>query len=143
VTANPSDRSNDVRRQRSPAGSEELDRIDALAGRELPVGPPDLPDGQPAAERTKRPDEVAHADNALRAHDIFVHGNFVIGLPGEAPATVDQRLRGIEKIGFDSIGGGPILLTPGSTFERSGRRGGDLTLPRSVTAGLGKPLPQR
>jgi tRNA A37 methylthiotransferase MiaB len=48
-------------------------------------------------------------------YDIFVHGNFIIGLPSETPATVERRLRGIEKVGFDSIGGGPFFLTPGST----------------------------
>lgn len=73
---------------------------------------------------TKRPDEVARAVDALHAHDIFVHGNFIIGLPGETPTTVEQTLRGIAKIGFDSIGGGPFFLTPGSTFERSATKFG-------------------
>lgn len=68
---------------------------------------------------TKRPAEVARALDALRDNGIFVHGNFIIGLPGETPATVAQTLRCLEQTRFDSIGGGPFFLTPGSTFERS------------------------
>lgn len=73
---------------------------------------------------TKNPDEVARAVDALRDHGIFVHGNFIVGLPGETPATVEQTVRGISKIGFDSVGGGPFYLTPGSTFERSANKFG-------------------
>jgi len=73
---------------------------------------------------TKRPEEVARAVDALRAHGIFVHGNFIVGLPGETAATVEETLRGIARIGFDSVGGGPFFLTPGSTFERSARQFG-------------------
>jgi hypothetical protein len=51
-------------------------------------------------------------------YDIFVHGNFIIGLPSETPATVERRLRGIEKVGFDSIGGGPVL--PDTWFNAIG-----------------------
>ena len=56
--------------------------------------------------------------DALHQHGIFVHGNFITGLPGETPATVEQTLAGISGIEFDSVGGGPFYLTPGSTFER-------------------------
>ena len=47
-----------------------------------------------------------------------MHGNFITGLPGETPATLEQTPAGISGIGFDSVGGGPFYLTPGSTFER-------------------------
>ena len=56
--------------------------------------------------------------DTLHQHGIFVHGNFITGLPGETPATVEQTLADISGIGFDSVGGGPFYLTPGSTFER-------------------------
>jgi anaerobic magnesium-protoporphyrin IX monomethyl ester cyclase len=79
---------------------------------------------------TKNPDEVARAVDALHANGIFVHGNFIIGLPGETAATVEQTLNAIPAIGFDSVGGGPFYLTPGSTFERSaGRFGIEVTDP--------------
>jgi radical SAM superfamily enzyme YgiQ (UPF0313 family) len=66
----------------------------------------------------KDPGEIARAVGLLHEHGIFVHGNFIIGLPGETPHTVSQTLDGISRIGFDSVGGGPFYLTPGSTFER-------------------------
>ena len=66
----------------------------------------------------KNPGEVARAVDTLHDHGIFVHGNFIIGLPGETAATVEETLRGLVKTRFDSIGGGPFFLTPGSTFER-------------------------
>jgi radical SAM superfamily enzyme YgiQ (UPF0313 family) len=66
----------------------------------------------------KDPGEIARAVDTLHQHGIFVHGNFIIGLPGETPDTVGQTLDGISRIGFDSVGGGPFYLTPGSTFER-------------------------
>ena len=66
----------------------------------------------------KHPGEVARAVDTLHEHGIFVHGNFIIGLPGETAATVEETLRGLAGIRFDSIGGGPFFLTPGSTFER-------------------------
>ncbi len=66
----------------------------------------------------KHPGEVARAVDTLHEHGIFVHGNFIIGLPGETPATVEETLTGLAGIRFDSIGGGPFFLTPGSTFER-------------------------
>jgi hypothetical protein len=68
---------------------------------------------------TKRPNEVAAAVDALHANGIFVHGNFIIGLPGETHDTVAETLDGLEMIHFDSVGGGPFFLTPGSTFHRS------------------------
>jgi hypothetical protein len=67
---------------------------------------------------TKRPEEVARAVDALHDHGIFVHGNFIVGLPGETAATIEETLTGLGKIRFDSVGGGPFFLTPGSTFER-------------------------
>jgi radical SAM superfamily enzyme YgiQ (UPF0313 family) len=67
---------------------------------------------------TKNPGEVAGAVDTLHDHGIFVHGNFIIGLPGETPASVEETLAGVARIRFDSIGGGPFFLTPGSTFER-------------------------
>jgi len=67
---------------------------------------------------TKRPEEVARAVDALREHGIFVHGNFIIGLPGETGATVEETLSGLGKVQFDSVGGGPFYLTPNSTFDR-------------------------
>jgi hypothetical protein len=67
---------------------------------------------------SKRPGEVARAVDTLHDHGIFVHGNFIIGLPGETAATVEETLAGLARIRFDSIGGGPFFLTPGSTFER-------------------------
>jgi radical SAM superfamily enzyme YgiQ (UPF0313 family) len=66
----------------------------------------------------KDPGEIARAVDLLHEHGIFVHGNFIIGLPGETPGTVEHTLAGIRRIGFDSVGGGPFYLTPGSTFER-------------------------
>ncbi len=66
----------------------------------------------------KNPGEISRAVDTLHQHGIFVHGNFITGLPGETPATVEQTLAGISGIGFDSVGGGPFYLTPGSTFER-------------------------
>ncbi|MGL5860953.1 MAG: B12-binding domain-containing radical SAM protein, partial [Phycicoccus sp.] len=68
---------------------------------------------------TKRPDEVARAVDALHDHAIFVHANFIVGLPGETHDTVAQTLDGLPVARFDSIGGGPFFLTPGSTFERN------------------------
>ena len=68
---------------------------------------------------TKRPEEVARAVDALHGCGIFVHGNFIIGLPGETAESVAETLDGLGQIRFDSIGGGPFFLTPGSTFERS------------------------
>lgn len=79
---------------------------------------------------TKNPDEVSRAVDALHEHRIFVHGNFIVGLPGETPSTVEQTLNAISNVGFDSVGGGPFYLTPGSTFERSaGRFGIEITDP--------------
>ncbi len=66
----------------------------------------------------KHPGEVARAVDTLHEQGIFVHGNFIIGLPGETAATVQETLAGLARIRFDSIGGGPFFLTPGSTFER-------------------------
>jgi Radical SAM superfamily len=66
----------------------------------------------------KDPGEIVRAVDLLHGQGIFVHGNFIIGLPGETPGTVEQTLAGISRIGFDSVGGGPFYLTPGSTFER-------------------------
>lgn len=66
----------------------------------------------------KDPGEIARAVDLLHEHGIFVHGNFIIGLPGETEDTVGQTLAGIRRIGFDSVGGGPFYLTPGSTFDR-------------------------
>ena len=66
----------------------------------------------------KNPGEVARAVDTLHDHGIFVHGNFIVGLPGETVATVEETLSGLAGIRFDSIGGGPFFLTPGSTFER-------------------------
>jgi radical SAM superfamily enzyme YgiQ (UPF0313 family) len=66
----------------------------------------------------KHPDEVARAVGLLHDNGIFVHGNFIIGLPGETPDTVAETLAGVRQIQFDSVGGGPFFLTPGSTFER-------------------------
>lgn len=66
----------------------------------------------------KDPGEIARAVDILHEHHIFVHGNFIIGLPGETASTVEQTLNGIARIGFNSVGGGPFYLTPGSTFER-------------------------
>jgi hypothetical protein len=66
----------------------------------------------------KHPDEVARAVDFLHENGIFVHGNFIIGLPGETPDTVAETLVGVRRIQFDSVGGGPFFLTPGSTFER-------------------------
>ena len=66
----------------------------------------------------KHPGEIARAVDLLHQHGIFVHGNFIIGLPGETPGTVEQTLTAIGTIGFDSVGGGPFYLTPGSTFDR-------------------------
>lgn len=66
----------------------------------------------------KDPDIVARAVTLLRDQGIFSHGNFIIGLPGETTETVETTLDAIERIGFDSVGGGPFYLTPGSTFER-------------------------
>jgi hypothetical protein len=62
----------------------------------------------------KNPDEVARAVDALRDYGIFVHGNFIIGLPGETAGTAAETLAGLTRIRFDSIGGGPFFLTPGS-----------------------------
>ncbi len=73
---------------------------------------------------TKRPAEVTPAVNALHDNGIFVHGNFIIGLPGETPETVAQTLDGLDLIPFDSVGGGPFYLTPGSTYHRSPGRFG-------------------
>jgi hypothetical protein len=66
----------------------------------------------------KHPDEVTRAVDILHEYGIFVHGNFIIGLPGETADTVAETLAGLTRIRFDSIGGGPFFLTPGSTFER-------------------------
>jgi radical SAM superfamily enzyme YgiQ (UPF0313 family) len=67
---------------------------------------------------SKNPSEVARAVDTLHEHGIFVHGNFIIGLPGETATTVQETLTRVARIQFDSIGGGPFFLTPGSTFER-------------------------
>ena len=67
---------------------------------------------------TKHPGEVSQAVDLLHEHGIFVHGNFIIGLPGETRRTVEQTLAGLAPIRFDSVGGSPFFLTPGSTFER-------------------------
>jgi hypothetical protein len=72
----------------------------------------------------KDPGEIARAVDLLHEHGIFVHGNFIIGLPGETEDTVGQTLDGIARIGFDSVGGGPFYLTPGSTFDRIPHRFG-------------------
>jgi len=58
---------------------------------------------------TKRPGEVSRAVDILRDHGIFVHGNFIIGLPGETPETVQETARGLGQVRFDSVGGGPVL----------------------------------
>ncbi len=68
---------------------------------------------------TKRPEQVARAVDALHEHGIFVHANFIVGLPGETDDTVAETVDKLAQIGFDSIGGGPFFLTPGSTFDRS------------------------
>jgi coproporphyrinogen III oxidase-like Fe-S oxidoreductase len=72
----------------------------------------------------KDPGEIARAVDLLHEHGIFVHGNFIIGLPGETEDTVGQTLDGVARIGFDSVGGGPFYLTPGSTFDRIPHRFG-------------------
>ena len=64
------------------------------------------------------PGQVARAVEILHDYGIFVHGNFIVGLPGETAATVEQTLTGLMRIPFDSVGGGPFFLTPGSTFAR-------------------------
>ena len=73
---------------------------------------------------SKQIDEVAEAVATLRAADIFVHGNFIVGLPGEDARTLQETLAAAGQVGFDSIGGGPFYLTPGSTFERFPHRFG-------------------
>lgn len=73
---------------------------------------------------TKRPEEAAAAVDNLHDHDIFVHANFIIGLPGETPRTVAETMHALQQISFDSVGGGPFYLTPGSTFERRAHKYG-------------------
>ncbi|MEV0322499.1 B12-binding domain-containing radical SAM protein [Streptomyces sp. NPDC050659] len=67
---------------------------------------------------TKHPEEIARSVEVLHANGIFVHGNFIIGLPGETPDTVSETLDGLRTVQFDSVGGGPFYLAPGSTFAR-------------------------
>lgn len=106
--------------------TEDLARRMAAAGCvALFLGIESLGDGvRVGKHHTKRPDEVVRAVDALHTNGIFVHGNFIVGLPGETAATVAQTLRGIEHAAFDSVGGGPFFLTPGSTFERRADRYG-------------------
>lgn len=107
--AYPHDITNDLARRMSTAGC-----------RALFLGIESLGDGvRVGKHHTKRPEEVARAVHALHDNGIFVHGNFIIGLPGETADTVAQTLAGLEVTRFDSIGGGPFFLTPGSTFDRS------------------------
>jgi len=73
---------------------------------------------------SKRLDEVAEAVGTLQRAGIFVHGNFIVGLPGETAHTLEETRDAAGQIGFDSIGGGPFYLTPGSTFERFPQRFG-------------------
>ncbi|PZG15157.1 hypothetical protein C1I95_20165 [Micromonospora craterilacus] len=98
----------------------ELAKLLAAAGcRALFLGIESLADGvRVGKHHTKRPEEVARAVDLLHDHGIFVHGNFIVGLPGETSDTVAQTLAGLRRARFDSIGGGPFFLTPGSTFER-------------------------
>jgi len=67
----------------------------------------------------KDPGEVRRAVDALHRHGIFVHGNFIVGLPGETEETLRRTLSTIDELQFDSVGGGPFFLTPGSTFHRA------------------------
>jgi radical SAM superfamily enzyme YgiQ (UPF0313 family) len=67
---------------------------------------------------TKRPEEITRAVAALHDAGIFVHGNFIVGLPGETHSTVRETLDGLRHVRFDSVGGGPFYLAPGSTFAR-------------------------
>lgn len=73
---------------------------------------------------TKRPEEIARSVRALQDEGIFVHGNFIIGLPGETADTVDQTLAGLDAVRFDSVGGGPFYLAAGSTFTQRPERFG-------------------
>ncbi|GAB3901114.1 hypothetical protein GCM10029964_089440 [Kibdelosporangium lantanae] len=73
---------------------------------------------------TKRPNEIACSVRALQDQGIFVHGNFIIGLPGETAETVKQTLDGLDAVRFDSVGGGPFYLAPGSTFTQRPERFG-------------------
>jgi hypothetical protein len=73
---------------------------------------------------TKQPGEIAQSVRLLQENGIFVHGNFIIGLPGETPRTVDQTLESMASVQFDSVGGGPFYLASGSTFTRQPERFG-------------------
>jgi len=73
---------------------------------------------------SKRLEEVAEAVETLQAKGIFVHGNFIVGLPGETADTLEETLQAAGRVGFDSVGGGPFYLTPGSTFDRFPQRFG-------------------
>ncbi|MEY9864380.1 radical SAM superfamily enzyme YgiQ (UPF0313 family) [Catenulispora sp. GAS73] len=72
----------------------------------------------------KRHDKVGEAVRILHEQGIYVHANFIIGLPGETRQTVDETLTGIQACTFDSVGGGPFFLTPNSMFHRDAARFG-------------------
>lgn len=100
-------------------------RLRAAGCRALFLGIESLSEDVRTGKRhSKRLGEVADAVAALRAVGIFVHGNFIVGLPGETARTIEETMQATRHIGFDSIGGGPFYLTPGSTFERFPERFG-------------------
>jgi len=67
----------------------------------------------------KHPGEVTRAVEALHQYGIFVHGNFIVGLPGETEETLMRTRSTLDELQLDSVGGGPFFLTPGSTFHRA------------------------
>lgn len=100
-------------------------RLAAAGCRALFLGIESLsPNVRTGKRHSKRLEEVAKAVATLRAAGIFVHGNFIVGLPGETAETLEETLRAAGRVGFDSMGGGPFYLTPGSTFERFPQRFG-------------------
>lgn len=72
----------------------------------------------------KHPGEVTRAVEALHRYGIFVHGNFIVGLPGETEETLMRSRSTLGELHLDSVGGGPFFLTPGSTFHRAPRSAG-------------------
>jgi radical SAM superfamily enzyme YgiQ (UPF0313 family) len=61
---------------------------------------------------------VERAVRTLQCRGIFVHCNFILGLPGETYESFSETLQALDVVRPDSVGGGPFYLTPGSIFEK-------------------------
>jgi radical SAM superfamily enzyme YgiQ (UPF0313 family) len=63
--------------------------------------------------------EILQGVRLVRESGLHLHGNFVVGFPGETSSTVDETLDLIDKAGVEIVNFDPLGLPRGSSIEQN------------------------